>query len=73
MPATQEVGSSVLVSSLASSLASGAWSNSLHGYQLPHWTSCDIAMFEMSSFRVERSPACLICSHAPKSVDTVRR
>ena len=66
MPATQDVGSSVLVTTLAATLATGSWVNSLHGYQLPHWTTCDFTTLSMTSFRVERSPSCLVCNQAPR-------
>ena len=71
MPATQDVGSSVLVASLAATLATGAWINGLHGYQLPHWTTCDFTTLSMTSFRVDRSPSCLICNQAPRSLIVV--
>jgi molybdopterin/thiamine biosynthesis adenylyltransferase len=66
MPATQDVGSSVVVATLAATLATGSWVNSLHGYRLPHWTACDFTSLSMSSFRVDRSPSCLICNQAPR-------
>jgi hypothetical protein len=71
MPATQDVGSSVLVTTLAATLATGSWVNSLHGYQLPHWTICDFTTLSMTSFRVERSPSCLVCNQAPRYSPTV--
>lgn len=68
MPTTQDIGSSVLVCSLAASMAVGAWLNALHGYQLPNWMSCDFAMFQLFSYPVESNPSCLVCQNAPRYV-----
>lgn len=66
MPSTQDVGSSVLPCMMGGALATGGWINTLHGYSLPNWTSCDIATFQLFSFTVEPNPSCLLCQNGPR-------
>ena len=68
MPSTQDIGSSVLTCTLGATLAVGAWLNHLHGYTIPHWMSCDFAMFQFYSYRSEPNEQCLVCKRAPRSV-----
>ena len=66
MPSTQDVGSSVLPCTLGATLTTGAWLNSLHGYTVPNWMSCDFVTFQMFSYPAEHNPNCFICNNAPK-------